>query len=267
MLAITDALAQRLEQAEAADGATCVEAEWLLRPHSDAALKSVAGAYVMYAGPLSPLTHVLGLGIYGPVTASDLDEIEEFYRERSAPIIIDLCPHAHASVRELVSSRGYTVSEFTNVMVRDLTEEVSTFAPVGLGVRCAEPLDLEVYSETLARGFFGRELISEEERHLGRVIFSMPSGRPYLVDMQGSPVGCGSVSMRRGVASFYGDATLVPFRTRGVQTAVIAARLRTARETGCDVASAGTQPGSVSQRNYQRLGFQVAYTKAVVVHD
>jgi hypothetical protein len=33
---------------------------------------------------------------------------------------------------------------------------------------------------------------------------------------------------------------------------------------GCDLAGASVAPGSVSQRNYERLGFQVAYTKAMV---
>jgi hypothetical protein len=31
------------------------------------------------------------------------------------------------------------------------------------------------------------------------------------------------------------------------------------------MATAGTQPGSGSQRNYQRLGFEVAYTKMTFV--
>jgi hypothetical protein len=41
--------------------------------------------------------------------------------------------------------------------------------------------------------------------------------------------------------------------------------LRVAVEEGCDLATASTLPGSVSQRNYERNGFHVAYTKAVLV--
>jgi hypothetical protein len=32
----------------------------------------------------------------------------------------------------------------------------------------------------------------------------------------------------------------------------------------CDLAMASTQPGSVSQRNYERAGFQVVYTKVTM---
>jgi hypothetical protein len=38
-----------------------------------------------------------------------------------------------------------------------------------------------------------------------------------------------------------------------------------AAELKCDLATASTLPGSVSQRNYERHGFQMAYTKAVLV--
>ena len=34
---------------------------------------------------------------------------------------------------------------------------------------------------------------------------------------------------------------------------------------GCDLATAATLPGSVSQRNYERHGFRVAYTRATLV--
>jgi hypothetical protein len=240
-----------------------VEAEWLLTPNSDAALKSVAGAYLMYAKPLSPLTHVLGLSMCNPVTVSDLDKIEEFYKTREAPMVIDLCPHAHGSLRELLSQRSYRISEFTSVMVRDLSLETPA-AVSDIQVRPAEPLDLETYAETLAKGFFGRDEITDAERHLSRVIFSMSAGRSFLAEVEGLAAGCGAMSMRRGVANFYGDATLVAFRARGIQRSIIGARLQAARAAGCELASAGTHPGSTSQRNYERLGFQVAYTKVVM---
>jgi GNAT superfamily N-acetyltransferase len=65
----------------------------------------------------------------------------------------------------------------------------------------------------------------------------------------------------------YADATHPFFRRRGVQAALIAARLRAGAERGCDLATAGTLPGTVSQRNYERLGFQVAYTRALMVRE
>lgn len=48
---------------------------------------------------------------------------------------------------------------------------------------------------------------------------------------------------------------------------VAAVRLAEARDEGCDLAVVTTQPGSKSQENVQRLGFELLYTRAVLVRD
>ena len=67
--------------------------------------------------------------------------------------------------------------------------------------------------------------------------------------------------MRDGVAGFFGASTLPAFRRRGVQTALLRARMERAREAKCDLAVCLAQPGSSSGRNATRLGFQVLYTR------
>ena len=60
-------------------------------------------------------------------------------------------------------------------------------------------------------------------------------------------------------------ATAPAHRRRGVQTALLSARLADAAAAGCDVAVVTTQPGSKSQQNVQRRGFDLLYTRAVLV--
>ena len=62
-----------------------------------------------------------------------------------------------------------------------------------------------------------------------------------------------------------GAATAPAHRRRGIQTALLAARLADAAAAGCDVAAIVTQPGSKSQQNAQRQGFDLLYTRAVLV--
>ena len=66
------------------------------------------------------------------------------------------------------------------------------------------------------------------------------------------------------VASLFGASTRVPHRNLGVQHALIAARLAAATEAGCDLAVVDTEPGSDSQRNVERLGFRLGYTKVTM---
>jgi GNAT superfamily N-acetyltransferase len=60
---------------------------------------------------------------------------------------------------------------------------------------------------------------------------------------------------------------LPEFRQRGVQSALIARRLHEAAKAGCEYAVVSTNPGSGSQRNMERRGFRVAYTKLVMMRE
>jgi len=69
------------------------------------------------------------------------------------------------------------------------------------------------------------------------------------------------------VAQLCGAATLPEHRRRGVQSALLAARLEDAARRGCDLAVVTTQPGSKSQENVQRQGFELVYARAVLVKE
>jgi len=77
--------------------------------------------------------------------------------------------------------------------------------------------------------------------------------------------GGASLRIADGVAQLCGAATLPEHRRRGVQTSLLAARLEEARRAACDVAVVTTQPGSKSQQNVQRRGFDLLYTRAVLL--
>jgi GNAT superfamily N-acetyltransferase len=201
--------------------------------------------------------------MHGPVSEGDIDEIDEFFRSRGAPVVIDVCPHADPSLRELLFARGFRISEMNDVLVRAIGRDEVIPAPEGVAIRTAR--DPEEYASVVMRAFFGREHVTDEELRLGRTLFHMTSAAPLLAYVDGRPAGGCGISVRNGVASFYGDGVLADFRQKGVHAALIAARVRMASEAGCDLATADTVPGSISQRNYARLGFEVAYTKLTMV--
>jgi GNAT superfamily N-acetyltransferase len=62
-----------------------------------------------------------------------------------------------------------------------------------------------------------------------------------------------------------GAGTLPAERRRGVQAALLQARLADAAARGCDLAIITVQP--VSQRNVQRHGFELLYTRAILVNQ
>jgi GNAT superfamily N-acetyltransferase len=62
-----------------------------------------------------------------------------------------------------------------------------------------------------------------------------------------------------------GAGTLADYRGRGLQAALLRARMAAAVEAGCEYAVVVTQGGTTSQRNAERLGFRVAYSKVTVI--
>jgi hypothetical protein len=52
-----------------------------------------------------------------------------------------------------------------------------------------------------------------------------------------------------------------------VQAALVSARLADAAAVGCDLAVVTTLPGSKSQQNVQRQGFDLLYARAALVRQ
>jgi GNAT superfamily N-acetyltransferase len=107
---------------------------------------------------------------------------------------------------------------------------------------------------------FPRELIATAMRDLaaGGVV-------RYLAWHDGVVAGGASMHTADGVAQLTGAATAPAHRRRGVQTALLSARVTDAAAAGCDIAVITTQPGSKSQQNAQRRGFDLLYARAILV--
>ena len=83
--------------------------------------------------------------------------------------------------------------------------------------------------------------------------------------MGGQAAGAAGSSYRAGVMSLFGTSVLPAFRRRGIQQALIAARLGRALSLRADLASITSHPGIPTERNAARLGFQLAFVRSVLV--
>ena len=85
----------------------------------------------------------------------------------------------------------------------------------------------------------------------------------YLARVDGEDAGAGVLFFHGGDAALANASTLERFRRRGVQTALVAKRLGVAAEAGAGLITGLTTFGSDSQRNMERAGLRMAYTKTV----
>ena len=266
------ALSRRLERAEALSNARFVEARARLIPSTGSCWIEVAGAHAMYDGASSPSTQTFGLGMWQAPSADDLDRLEAFFVERGAPVFHEVSPLADAVTVTMLCERGYQPFEFTSVLYRPIDEGAQDVpgAPNGEareGASAAGPRvrliggdEAELFARTSAAGWresgygdfmleFGRVNADTEGLHL------------FLAELDGQAIAAGAVSLRDGVAHLAGASTIPDGRRRGAQLALLDARLRYAAAHGCDVALMGALPGSSSQRNAERHGFRIAYTR------
>ena len=250
-------LARRLESAEAAIARGCIEG----RP--DTAILEAAGGLAVFAGAESPVTQAIGIGLHGRVSQAEIDRLDAFFRSRGAPVSIDLCPLADIFLRGQLASRGYRPAEFNNVMVRRLPGD--EFLP-SARARMIAPEESELWCRTVGQGFFEQSELSEEEMEVGRAIYSTAGAHCYLAfDESGTACAGGAMMVHQGLALLLSDSTVGHWRRRGFHRDLILARLRDAVAQSCDLAAASVSPGYASQRNYERAGFQVAYTKVLLV--
>ena len=256
-------LSRRLERAEAQGNVDFVEARAAVSPESGAGWVEVAGAYAMFDGVESPLTQTFGLGLFQTPTASDLQRIEEFFKERGAPVYHEVSPLADPSTFTLLNERGYEPFEFTSVMFRPLRPGAEPVArrDSGVSVRLAGPDEYELWAQTAARGWSEFEELEEFMLGLSRVSARRADGLSFLAELEGQPVATGALSIWEGVALLAGASTVPEARRRGAQLALLDARLAYASEHNCDIAMMCALPGSASQRNAERQGFRIAYTR------
>ncbi len=255
------ALAKRLEGAEGFACAQFAAARRRVLPESDSEWMRHAGAYVVFDGVTSPVTQTFGLGIFEELSGEALDVIEGFYRHRGAPVHHEVCPLAGVGVIHLLCERGYRPIEISSVLYR-LVEEPDSPNNPGLDVRVTGPDEAELWAEVNARGWTHEhpELV-DFVRQFGSIGAVREGSVLFLGWMDGQAGAAGALSIHKGVALFAGAATLPELRRRGLQTALLRARMRYAMECGCDLAMMVAEAGSRSQRNAERLGFRVAYTR------
>jgi hypothetical protein len=249
--------ARRLEFAEAANARGC------MGTHPDAAVLEIAGGIAVFTGAGSPLTHAVAIGLAGPVSAGELDTLEAFFRSRGARPTIDLCPFADTGLLPMLADRGYHLTEFNNVLVKRMAGAELTLTP---RVRRARPDEVDLWSHTVGRGFFETPALTTEEMDVGRAICAMPGALTYVATTEnGTPAGGGALAIHEGLATLFADSTIAEHRRQGLHRELILARLNEALVQSCELATASTLPGSISQRNYERLGFQVVYTRVTLV--
>jgi ribosomal protein S18 acetylase RimI-like enzyme len=268
----TPDLATRIDRAESRLCASIADAIHRRSPELRSAVYEIGGGKAVFAGPHSPTNKMIGVGFEGVPADGDLDRVERAFAEREAPLQAEVSTLADPELHGRLASRGYQPRGFENVLGHPLAG-----APPGdaaILVERVQPEGMPALMDILVTSFTtpdvggvgGDELPPPDAIRDALVrTMSVPGFEGFAARIDGEIVGAAVFRIDGDVAQFSGAGTLPRFRRRGVQTALLRARLRRAREAGCAVAVVVTQPASKSQQNVQREGFALLYARQLMV--
>ncbi len=240
-------------------------------PLDNAFITALHGGAAVLSRPGSPINKIIGVGFDSLLDERVLADIEAGWRARGEPVRVELATLALPVVAEQLGARGYRLLGFEHVLVRPITGADAAVTPL-------HPVhtDHPEWQHLLVDGFaapdgtgvpvddYGRDIIATVMSDFARAE-GFQRYVATLHDQPDQPVGAATLRIDDRIALLCGATTMPAARRRGIQAALLLARLRDASRAGCEYAVITTAPGSLSQHNATRQGFTLAYARAILV--
>lgn len=233
---------------------------------------AMAGGHVVLCGAGLYVNAALGAGYDVPITDADLDRLEHRSAAVGVPAAVEVSPATLPASSDVLSRRNYRERRYRAAVVMPIDSarrhRSESDDPTITIEPAAGPL-LGLWQSTTASGFgivdgearrasdaFARAA-AEVDRDGFLIVRSSDDGRP---------IGCGSLTIRDGLATLGGMSTVPSERRRGVQGALIRHRLAIAEDAGCDLVASSAVVGGDSERNLLRHGFVRSHVTTMMQH-
>lgn len=217
------------------------------------------GIPATFCGDGSPLTQANVTSAKQVLTLETYLEISYFYANRAVNFELNLSPFTPIESWETCHRQGWKIVEHENLLYLE-KDMFHSQKENDFDVTSSIGKPSLNYTETISRGFFGDDF--NDDMQISAIISATESSYYYLASKDSKPMGAGSLVIAGTTGFLGGMSTLPESRNQGVQSALISARVRDSFDSGCDLILVSTTPGSGSQRNMERAGFRVAYTRS-----
>jgi ribosomal protein S18 acetylase RimI-like enzyme len=266
-------LAARIDRAEARQMIAIARGAADADPSLQPFIVPIGQGAAIYAGPGSPTNKMIGVGFGEALDPAALDDVEARFAARGARLQAEISVLAEPGAHATLVARGYQPAGFEHVLGHSMGTGIAPM-PDGIDVDLVSAAELAALCEVLVDAFAQPDVggvggdatpPADEIRRWFMITMSVDGFRGYVARIGGAIAGGGALRIDGDIAQFSGAGTLPEFRRRGVQTALLRARLADAAAAGCTVGVVVTQPGSKSQQNVQREGFGLLYARQLLV--
>jgi GNAT superfamily N-acetyltransferase len=235
---------------------------------SEREARKIADGVMVRTGSLG-INVAIGLGLHGPVTNTDLDELEQFFVTAGRTPRIELCPLADPNLIAQLADRQFRPQRFVQTLMRPIDAEEPFETTPGIEIIPIDATLEEAWIHAFTSGFGTRNTSehSEIDSKLAQIALRRPGSNCFVARQHGELIGTGALAVREDhegwrIGSLYLASTAAHARGRGVQHALVQARLQAARNAGCDAVTTQAKPGATT--GLERQGFGVMYTKVVL---
>ncbi|HYR94099.1 MAG TPA: GNAT family N-acetyltransferase [Methylomirabilota bacterium] len=257
-------LAGLLQRTEGVEVGSYIDASPRIAKSAGTATKRIGGVTCLAARNIEEpfLNRALGVGTIAPATPRLLERIERHYASIGKPSRIAVATGCVplASLRAL-ERRGYAPAkgEGELIYVYDRRTPPAMPAVPGLAIERAGPELAAVYSKTGFESFTDRG--PQFVAMVDALVRSRRRGlRAYLGRIDGEPAATGMLFDVRPVGGLGNGSVRPAFRGRGLQTAMIAHRIREGWARGYRIFF-GQTINPVSAHNMEDLGWRKLYTE------
>lgn len=250
---------------------TCMQ----LFPDEDIAIYSVSEGAAIATLPEfgAKLNRISGMGL-----GKQDDDVEELARvegiltSAGREVTIHVNPYTDKSISQWLLSNNYYATSFSNALLYSFSDaavaqllDTPTEKTPGLRVRQAAATDKDEFLQHSIMGFKENGRSLKLLRTLAQSAALRDDTTLYIATIDDEVAGTAALAIMQTpygrIAYFYLDSTLPQYRRRGVQAALIRARLLDTHRQGVKYATMITHLGVGSSRNAERLGFKIAYIK------
>jgi hypothetical protein len=210
----------------------------------------------------SVFNHVSGYVTFAPATQRSIDAVLRYYDGLGEPANVEvMLPTVTQSARALLKRNGFRAEGVLfQCHVRTSARPPRRHVVRGLEIERASARDAARYAKLATRGFGGGGRISEVfERGWTRQIRSGRRMAAFIGRVSGRDAATGVILVRPKIAGLYSGSVLRQYRGRGIQNAMIAARVAYGWARGVRTFYSWSDPDSVSARNLRDEGFRTRF--------
>lgn len=226
--------------------------------------REIAGGVMGRGVPGLWYNYAVNVAMHGPISAAEFDELLHYYIPNRIEPRIEVAPYVDPSLIALCRTHGFVVAGFETVLFRPVESRPAS-NPSAITIERVPKDDAARLRDLAIRSIvcFSSPDHTPSDAEIAGFLASVHQPDTILLEARIDGQSAGLAAMEAGpeVAALFGASTWPQFRRRGVQAALIEARMALAAQHGARIATIGSRPGVATERNVRRVGFQVAYTK------